>query len=215
MALLLLACQLIWRYISIRPPIFHRFVGEINHSMLSIIWHSLLIFWAIAHVDHTMGFLCSYFTVLLHFTTFLLSFYWIRSLIFCLGIITLGYPPPPFVVILRIWTVWVTVYVFTKERYRPQRNSNPVPPGSESTTLPMSYPGAMYKPKGFFQFEIIINVSDSSFRFIWIHMLWVYDHYEYFIFFSGGIVCRLRNLTSTDDPRAVRIRTLTEPVDMV
>ena len=28
----------------------------------------------------------------------------------------------------------------TKERYRPQRDMNPVPPGSESTTLPMSYP---------------------------------------------------------------------------
>ena len=25
--------------------------------------------------------------------------------------------------------------------YRPLRNTNPVPPGSESTTLPMSYPG--------------------------------------------------------------------------
>ena len=43
-----------------------------------------------------------------------------------------------------IWigTVWVTAYVCTKERYRPQRDSNQVPPGSESTTLPMSYPGA-------------------------------------------------------------------------
>ena len=39
-----------------------------------------------------------------------------------------------------IWTVWVTAYVCTKEIYRPQRDSNPVPPGSESTTLPMSYP---------------------------------------------------------------------------
>ena len=35
--------------------------------------------------------------------------------------------------------------------------------------------------KGFFQFEIIINVLVSSFCFIWIHnMLWVYDHYKYF-----------------------------------
>ena len=47
------------------------------------------------------------------------------------------------VIIPRFWTVWVT-YVYTKERYRPQRDSNPVPPGSESTTLPMSYPGAIY-----------------------------------------------------------------------
>ena len=29
----------------------------------------------------------------------------------------------------------------TKERYRPQRDSNPKPPSSESTTLQMSYPG--------------------------------------------------------------------------
>ena len=29
----------------------------------------------------------------------------------------------------------------TRKIYRPQRNSNPVPPISESTTLPMSYPG--------------------------------------------------------------------------
>ena len=28
----------------------------------------------------------------------------------------------------------------------------------------------------FFQFEIIINVLVSSFWFIWIPMLWVYDH---------------------------------------
>ena len=44
--------------------------------------------------------------------------------------------------VIWIWTVWVTALVCTKERYRPQRDSNPVPPGSESTTLPMSYPGA-------------------------------------------------------------------------
>ena len=49
----------------------------------------------------------------------------------------------PVVIIPRIWAVWVTAYVCTKERYRPQRDSNLVPPGSESTTLPMSYPGAI------------------------------------------------------------------------
>ena len=40
-----------------------------------------------------------------------------------------------------------------------------------------------------FQFEIIINVLVSSFHFIWILMLWVYDHYTYFnsfIFFQCG-----------------------------
>ena len=34
-----------------------------------------------------------------------------------------------------------------------------------------------WKPKGFFQFEIIIV---SSFCFIWIPMLWVYGHYNLF-----------------------------------
>ena len=40
------------------------------------------------------------------------------------------------VINLRIWTVWVTVYVFTKEIYRPQRDSSPIHPGSESTHRP-------------------------------------------------------------------------------
>ena len=47
------------------------------------------------------------------------------------------------IIIPRIWTVWVTAYVCTKEIYRPQRDSNPVR-GSETTTLPMSYAGATY-----------------------------------------------------------------------
>ena len=34
--------------------------------------------------------------------------------------------------------------------------------------------------KGFFQFELKINVLVGSFRFIWIPMLWVYGHYKYF-----------------------------------
>ena len=34
------------------------------------------------------------------------------------------------------------IYLCTKEIYRPQRDSNRVSPGSESTTLPMSYPDA-------------------------------------------------------------------------
>ena len=33
-----------------------------------------------------------------------------------------------------------------------------------------------WRQKGYFQFEIIMNVLVSSFRFIWIPMLWVYDH---------------------------------------
>ena len=56
--------------------------------------------------------------------------------------------------------------------------------------------------KGFFQYEIIINVLASPFRFIWIHMLWVYGHYKYFNFFSAGIDFRRRNLTSKVFPAA-------------
>ena len=37
-----------------------------------------------------------------------------------------------------------------------------------------------FEIKGFFQFEIIINVLVSSFRFIWMPMLRVYGHYNYF-----------------------------------
>ena len=36
-----------------------------------------------------------------------------------------------------------------------------------------------WRPKGLFQFEIIINVFVSSFWFIWIPMLWVYGLYKY------------------------------------
>ena len=39
-----------------------------------------------------------------------------------------------------------------------------------TTTFKVNTLGA----KGFFQFEIIINALISSFRFIWIPMLWVY-----------------------------------------
>ena len=48
--------------------------------------------------------------------------------------------------------------------------------------------------KGFFQFETIINGLVSSFRFIWIPMLYV--HYEYFIPFSSGIDFIRQDLTS-------------------
>ena len=61
------------------------------------------------------------------------------------------------------------------------------------------------RPTGFFQFQIIIPVLVSSFRFIWIPMLWVYGHYKYFtlsvrisISFSAGIdlfQCGYRSLS--------------------
>ena len=50
----------------------------------------------------------------------------------------------------------------------------------------------------FFQFEIIINVFVSSFRFIWIPMLWVYRQYKYFYFYCVRIDFSRQHLTSTD-----------------
>ena len=47
-----------------------------------------------------------------------------------------------------------------------------------------------------FQFEIIINVLASSVRFVWIPMLWVYDHYKYF---RARIEFRHQNLTSAQE----------------
>ena len=56
----------------------------------------------------------------------------------------------------------------------------------------------LWRPKCFFQFEIIIIIFVSSLRFIWIPMLWVYDHYKYCYSYSAGIDFRRHNLTSTD-----------------
>ena len=54
-----------------------------------------------------------------------------------------------------------------------------------------------WRPKGFFQFEIILIVLVCSLWFIWIPMLWVYGHYKYVNSFSAGIVFIGQNLTST------------------
>ena len=58
-----------------------------------------------------------------------------------------------------------------------------------------------HRNKRVFQFEIIINVLVSSFRFILLPMLWVYGHYKYFNSFSAGIDFRRQHLTSKVDPR--------------
>ena len=50
----------------------------------------------------------------------------------------------------------------------------------------------------FFQIEIIKNVFVRSFCFIWIPMVRVYGHYEYFNYFSAGTVFIRQNLTSVD-----------------
>ena len=68
--------------------------------------------------------------------------------------------------------------------------------------------------KGFFQFEIIINVLVSSFRFIWIPMLWVYGHYKYFnslyvfirLYTSETDVYRRQILTYKDGPRTEGVK---------
>ena len=59
----------------------------------------------------------------------------------------------------------------------------------------------------FFQLEIIMNAIVSSFCFIWILMLWVYDHWKYIIFFSAGTVFIRQNLPSVDG-RFWRIKTV-------
>ena len=61
--------------------------------------------------------------------------------------------------------------------------------------------------KEFFQFERIINVLVSSFRFIWIPMLWVYSHYILFIFFSAVAIYR-RQILSSIDIRFWRLKTV-------
>ena len=54
----------------------------------------------------------------------------------------------------------------------------------------------------FFHFEIILDVSVRTFRFICIPILWVYGHYTYFNSFSAGTVFSGLSLTPKDGPRA-------------
>ena len=58
------------------------------------------------------------------------------------------------------------------------------------------------------QFEIIINVLVSSFRFIRIPMLLVYGQYKYCYSYSAGIDFRRQILTTKVDPRAIRVKLL-------
>ena len=62
-----------------------------------------------------------------------------------------------------------------------------------------------WRPKGYFLFEIIINVLVISFWFIWIPMLWVYDHYKYFNSFNAGTVFIRQILMHKDGPRTERV----------
>ena len=58
--------------------------------------------------------------------------------------------------------------------------------------------------KGFFQFEIITNVSYV--RFVWITIKWVYGHSKWFTrsVFSAGNDCQI--LTSKDDCRVEKVK---------
>ena len=60
--------------------------------------------------------------------------------------------------------------------------------------------------KGSFQFEIIINVLVCSFCLIKISILWVYGHYIFLLVFSADNFFRRQILTSTDGPRAERVK---------
>ena len=56
-----------------------------------------------------------------------------------------------------------------------------------------------WRPEFVFQLEIIIIVLViSSFRFIWISMLWVYGHNKFVNSISAEIDFRRQNLTSID-----------------
>ena len=54
--------------------------------------------------------------------------------------------------------------------------------------------------------EIIMNVLVRSFRFIWIPMVSVYDHYKYFNYSSAWIDFRRQILTSKVGPELKRLR---------
>ena len=68
--------------------------------------------------------------------------------------------------------------------------------------------------KGFFQFEIFINVLFTFFRFIWIPMVWVYVQYKYLnsfqcgdrVYASESDVQIRQIVTYKDGPRAKRVK---------
>ena len=62
----------------------------------------------------------------------------------------------------------------------------------------------------FFNLWIIMNVLASSLRFIWISLLWVYGHYNFFNSFSQGTVFRRQILTSKDAPELTGLNAITE-----
>ena len=69
----------------------------------------------------------------------------------------------------------------------------------------------LYKQRGHFQFEIIINILVRSFRFIWIPLLWVYGQYKYFTLSAcsareSALDIRIWRLMTSIDPRALGIK---------
>ena len=98
------------------------------------------------------------------------------------------------------WSTWSTVCKSRYVVFAVHCNVNPNVKTFRKCKLPQSWI-FLYKPwrpKGFIQFEIIINVLVGSFWFILILMLWVYGHYKYIYSFSAGIVFIRQNLTPAD-----------------
>ena len=58
-----------------------------------------------------------------------------------------------------------SLHMCAPESYRTQRDSNPVPPGSESTTLPMSYPGAT-NMSNFQPLDIVNRGSETQYQVV-------------------------------------------------
>ena len=66
-----------------------------------------------------------------------------------------------------------------------------------------------WRLKSTFEFEIIINVLVSSFRFICVPMIWVYGHYKFFNFSVRGSILnvyRRQMLTSKVSLRTERVK---------
>ena len=92
---------------------------------------------------------------------------------------------------LEVWLIWFSLKPYSEELF-------------------------LYKPwrtKDFIKFEYIINVLASSFWFIWISLLWVYDLWKYFYSYSVGIDFSRQNLTSTD-VRFWRLKLIPNPLRM-
>ena len=92
-------------------------------------------------------------------------------------------------------------YIFTKDTNQIKRSIR-----SPSTLTNLKYFCINHGNQRVFLFKIIINVLVGSFRFIWIPMLWVYDHNKYLNYFRAGTVF-IRQILTSVDVRFWRIKT--------